>query len=293
MKEDGNLLDTKFSIGVVTICSLDHADVWKLTSNLLPKLVEADNYYVYVPESEITEFAQITNSKIQILSQELLGENYFHSLQARVAFFDNQKRFGWYLQQFFKIEALLNSDDTHLIIWDADCVPVKKMNLFDSSGKPIYMIASHENHPVYFETIKKLLNIFRIQQFSFVIPGFPILKSWVSEFIQEIEDFHKQSWHQSIISCTPLGEASGFSETETLGTWVANRYPMAWTTFSLNWERHGQKRFGYARDFNENSVVGLGMRHNLDIISFENWDSRSIVSRLKRQVYRLIKFLKK
>ena len=292
VSEDRNLLNSKSSVGVITICSLNHSNVWKLTSNLLPKFVEADNYYVYVPESEILEFSKITNPKIQILSQDLLGKEYFNSLKDKVSFFDNQNRFGWYLQQFYKIEALINSNHSNLVIWDADCVPVKKINLFDGLGAPIFMLASQEYHSVYFETITKLFTLPRIQKFSFVIPGFPILKSWVNEFISELEISLKTTWHQAIIDNTPLGEPSGFSETETLGTWIANRHPEEWSTLQLNWERHGQSRFGYAGDFDVKTVVKLGKRHNLDVISFENWDSRRLMIRLKSQIIRLISFFK-
>jgi hypothetical protein len=281
-------LVSKSQVSVITICSLSHADVWRLTSNLLPRFVEADNYFVYVPESELNEFSRITNPQIQILSQDLLGKNYFAYLKNKVDSIGNQKRFGWYLQQFYKIEALINANSSHLVIWDADCVPVKKITLFDSSGAPVYMLASEENHRVYFETIRKLLDLEKVQQFSFVIPGFPILKTWISQFIEDLESKHKIPWYESIIHNTPLGEASGFSETETLGTWVANSYPASWSTIPGNWERHGQRRFGYARDFDLDAVVKLGKRHDLDIISFENWDSRRRVVRLKKLLTKLI-----
>lgn len=274
------------NVGVVTICSLRHADVWKLTSRLLPQFLEANKYYVYVPHSEVTEFKKITNSKIQVMSQDILGKDYFQALSDKVSFCKNEKRFGWYLQQFFKIEALVNLDHTHLVIWDADCVPLTKMNMFDNSGNPNYMLASQEYHKTYFDTIFKLLKISKLQSFSFVIPGFPILKTWVSEFIEEIELRNKSTWHQSIIDCTPFSEASGFSETETLGTWISNRHPESWLTFPLTWERFGQKRFGYARDFDEKSIVRLGKRHHLDIITFENWDKPRMLIRLKNMITR-------
>ena len=280
--ESPALLNSKSGTTVVSICSLSHSDVWKLTSSLLPIFVEAENYFVFVPESEISAFKKITNPQIQILSQGILGQDYYHSLRNIISSRDNEKRFGWYLQQFYKIEALIKMDGSRLVIWDADCVPVKQIKLFNSSGDPIFMRASQENHPVYFETISKLLKISKIQNFSFVIPGFPILKSWVYEFIADLESQSDLTWHESIIRGTPFEEASGFSETETLGTWIANKHPNSWDTIPGNWERHGQRRFGYARDLSVEAILKLGKRHNLDIISFENWDSRSLVVRLKR-----------
>lgn len=262
---------------VITICSLGHKDVWKLTSELLPRFVEADEYLVYVPESEMTEFRSVTNSKITVRSQNELGTDYASKLWARVVSENNSQRYGWYLQQFLKIEALLMSDADRLIIWDADCVPVQKIATFDSSGNPIFMVGAFEYNASYFEAISKLLEMQRVQEFSFVIPGFPIPKAWVLEFEKTVSDTNGgKEWYDAILDTTSFSLKSGFSETETLGTFIANRYPNEWSTFEGFWERRGQKRFGYARNFSAKRIIRVARRAGLDIVSFENWDIRGI-----------------
>ena len=261
---------------VISLCTLDHSDVWKLTSKLLPRFIEANNFIVYVPDNQVSEFMAITDNRIEVLSEDLLGAEYTEKLQQQINLRGNSKRYQWYLQQFYKIEALLIADSQNMVIWDADCVPVKKLSLFSKNGDPIYMQASQEHHYDYFETIEKMLNIQRLQDFSFIIPGFPISKEWVIEFAQYFQDKHGINWYDSIIENTPFERMSGFSEYETLGTWIANKYPNSWSKVDVKWERLGQSRFGYARKFNEKTVVEIGERHGLQVISFENWDYRGI-----------------
>jgi hypothetical protein len=261
---------------VISLCTLDHADVWKLTSKLLPRFVEANRFIVYVPDNQVSEFRTITDDRIEVLSEELLGEQYADKLEQRVSLVGNSKRYQWYLQQFYKIEALLKADSQSVVIWDADCVPVQQLTLFSDNGEPIYMQASQELNYVYFETIEKMLNMQRVQDFSFIIPGFPISKEWVTEFAQYFQDKHGINWYDSIIENTPFERMSGFSEYETLGTWIANKYPNSWSKVDVKWERLGQSRYGYARKFNEKTVVEIGERQGLHVISFENWDYRGI-----------------
>ena len=261
---------------VISLCTLDHSDVWKLTSKLLPRFIEANNFIVYVPDNQVSEFMAITDNRIEVLSEDLLGAEYTEKLQQQINLRGNSKRYQWYLQQFYKIEALLRADSQSVVIWDADCVPVQKIKLFDENREPIYMQASQEFNYDYFETIEKMLNIQRVQDFSFIIPGFPISKEWVIEFAQYFQDKHGINWYDSIIENTPFERMSGFSEYETLGTWIANKYPNSWSKVDVKWERLGQSRFGYARKFNEKTVVDIGERHGLQVISFENWDYRGI-----------------
>jgi hypothetical protein len=266
---------------VISLCTLDHADVWKLTSKLLPRFLEADRFIVYVPDNQVSEFRTITDNRIEVLSEKLLGEQYAENLEQQICLTGNSKRYQWYLQQFYKIEAILKADSQSVVIWDADCVPVQHLKLFGDNGDPIYMQASQEFNYVYFETIEKMLDIQRVQDFSFIIPGFPISKEWVTDFAQYFRDKHGINWYDSIIENTPFERMSGFSEFETLGTWIADKYPNSWSKVDVRWERLGQSRFGYARKFNEKTIIEIGERNGLQVISFENWDYRGIRKFLK------------
>ena len=244
-------MSQKNTTTVISLCSLDHADVWKLTSKLLPRFIAADRYVVYVPDNQVAKFHEITDVKIEVLSEDLLGIAYGEKLRQKISSSGNLKRYRWYLQQFFKIEALLTAKSQNIVIWDADCVPVKKLSLFSKDNKPIYMQASQEYNTFYFETIERMLGMKKIQDFSFIIPGFPITNKWINEFAQYFQDTYSINWYDSILENTPFEKMSGFSEYETLGTWIANKYPNSWFKKEVNWERLGQSRFGYAKNFSE------------------------------------------
>lgn len=279
---------------VVSMCSLAHREVWTHTSRLLPKFVPADEYYVYVPETEMSDFKQFTGPAVKILSQESLSSLYSSALAVAVSGQKNSDRLGWYLQQFNKFEAIRRAEVDELVIWDADCVPLKPIELFSSTGDPVYMNAT-EHHIPYFEAIERLLGLSRVQNQSFVIPGFPVKKIWVDDFFEAIRQRHPRlTWFEAIVSCSDLGLRSGFSETETLGTWIANNYPDRWAMSDLKWERRGQSRYGHASSFSTRDLVSLGVKRNLDIVTFENWDVpetnrairqiRRFVSQISRQI---------
>ena len=259
------------STHVITICSRRHEDVWRLTSELLPRYVKADQYKVYVPESEMSFFSSITPPVFQVNSQESLSQKYLEPLTQRLVESGNPERLGWYAQQFHKIEALRVSDGNFLVIWDADCVPVSEIQLFSSGGEPIYM-GSTEHHEPYFAAIEKLTGLSSRHHSSFVIPGFPITAEMMASFISAIETNHQVPWYEAIMDSTDFSLASGFSETETLGTWVMSRSKESLITSEVTWERYGTHRFGYARHFTPQRLVALARAKGLQIVSFENWN---------------------
>ena len=272
------------STAVITLCNSAHIDVWKLTAELLPRHIKANSYRVYVPVHEIELFRKVSPAVFEVLPQNEFGEEYYESLSQACSLAHNIERLGWYLQQFLKIEILLSSPEELLVIWDADCVPLKPIMTFNSTGDPIYMLASKEYNESYFENIERLLGgLKRVQDFSFVIPSFPVKKLWLQELIEELSERNcGDSWWKTIIDSTDFSLRSGFSETETIGTWVANQYPGQWSTYPGKWERRGQKEFGYARNFSVEKLLRRTRKHSLDIVSFENWDVRGIKLAYKR-----------
>lgn len=269
---------------VISICSKGHLDVWKHTSKLLPKYLSAQEYIVYVPAREIALFRKNTNPLIKVQSQEELSSKFFENLRKELQKANHEERFGWYLQQFLKIEAVQRISTQIVTIWDADCVPVSNIEILNEKDQIVYVDSSRELHPPYFENIGRLLHMIRTQKNCFVIPSFPMKSEWVTEFIKYVEEIHDTHWSDAIIKCTDFKEKSGFSETETLGTWVANTHPSEWVTRPGTWERYGQSRFGYARKLKTENIELLGKRYGLEIITFENWDKRGLKLFIKRLV---------
>lgn len=259
---------------LISFCTKSHSDVWKLTSRGLINYVKADRFIVFVPDAEVNFFSEITDRKIEVISEKNLPSAFYLQLKKSVELANNSSRFNWYYQQFIKIESLIEIASNNLIIWDADCVPVKNLNFFTADGLPKY-IMSDEFHADYFFSLEKLLGLKKLNSKSYIAPGFPITKKWVNEFVDEVEKYnHGQKWHQAIISTTDFTKASGFSEFETLGTWVEANHKNEIKVFNCNWERFGQSKIGYAKNLEFSDVANFAKSKNLDVISFENWDSR-------------------
>jgi len=282
MIEFGANLQGKGKVSVVSVCSHAHLDVWKLTSALLREYVYADEYLVYVPEEYMRIFRRSTPDYVTVESERKLGQSFGPTLARAVEDAGNGDRFGWYFQQFLKIQALLASDSEQLIIWDADCVPVRPQELFSSDGKPVYGRA-FEYHEPYFDNIQRLMGMKRVQDQSFVIPGFPIFREWVHEWSDFVRTrLGTRSWFDAIQVTTDFKLRAGFSEFETLGTWIANTHIGEWASRDIRWERLGQSRFGYARNLSPGELLKLGNQEDLDVISFENWDGRGLRRAMKR-----------
>ena len=285
----------KPTVKIISMCHKAHADVWRLTSELLPDYLKADEFVVYVPGDEVAFFEEITDPKIQVLSQETLGIAYRNRLWNTINAAGNATRFGWYLQQFYKIEALSNHSASAdiLVIWDADCVPLREIPLVNKLMQILYMNASTELHKPYFDNIDRLLGLKRVQSQTFVIPAFPIRNLWITEFVDFIEAKHGCLWADAIINTTDFSLQSGFSETETLGTWVANSYPTAWAPIPGKWERLGQSQFGHVTKFDPEQLLKIGQRNDLDIVTFEHWDKRGPLSAPKRAITKLMAMIKR
>jgi hypothetical protein len=278
---------------IISLCHIDDIGVWELTSKLLPEYVSADVYTVYVPENQVEAFRAISDSRVEVLSELELDSGFTPGLWEELERVDNLKRYGWYLQQFYKLEALRQSKADLRVIWDSDCVPLRPIELFAEGGMPVFMRAEEYNGE-YFALAQRWLGLRRVQNQSFVIPGFPIRGVWVNEFFEYVRGRHGGlPWHRSLLDSVDFSSASGFSEFETLGTWIANKYPSEWKSSELEWERFGHSRFGPANALDTGDLRVLGSRHGLDIVSFENWDRPTQMTRIRNRKIQLKKSARK
>jgi hypothetical protein len=155
-------------------------------------------------------------------------------------------RFGWYLQQFIKLSAVkMFADYKEIVIWDADTVPLKQIRFFNNSGEPIHFVGT-EHHKPYFSAIEKLLGMKKIVGYSFITQNFPITGEIVEDFFEHIEMRNRTSWFDAVLESAIVSESSGFSEYETLGTFIANQYPNLPNVTLTPWIRNGYNEAGTA-----------------------------------------------
>lgn len=277
---------------LLSFCSKQHIGVWSLTSSLLPSCVSADSYEVYVPDEDYAEFERLTPSGFKVRRDSDLDLRFDPMLLQALTGAENLGRLHWYRQQFLKLAAIRDQKADRIIVWDSDCVPARPIDFFTAQGSPVYIRAG-ENRKDYFDLTRKLFNEGRQVDWSFIAPGFPIPRYWSSQFFSDIERSGSgKNWWEVLIDNIDFSSGAGFSEYETIGTWAATKFPGQLKSRSISWERFGRSRFGDAKHLSTTKFLKIARKRDLDVVSFENWDSlrlerlakklKSILARLRR-----------
>ena len=259
---------------IISTCAIKDLEVWKQASKRIIQFIPAKNYIVIVPEAELDKFKKASPGNYLVINEnDVLGT--LNLVQIRNMLPDKFKfRAGWYLQQILKIAVAnnLNDNDGFSLIWDADTVPLQHIDFLNSENK-LQFFVGHEFHQPYFSTIKKLLGIEKIIEQSFIAQSLPFRHEWIKAFIKCIEDRRKESWVNAIMNCSDLNNISGFSEYESIGTFVARNFPGEIMINNDKWERSGTEIF--KRKFLSLSFLDLFASANpsLYFISFEGWSS--------------------
>lgn len=266
----------------VSVAKKYSLDVYRFAARALGELFPESTIRVIVPDHQVRDFEKSLPRTV-IVESELDYDSGFFAPLNDACLQVNPSRKGWYLQQFIKIEALrrLSQHNDALVIWDADAVPLKKIDFFDTEGRPRLFISSEgvtDNrgnyfdviHQPYFQVIEKLLGISRSWDFSFIAQTMPISAQIVQSFFSEIENRAGYVWWKAIIEAVDFSENSGFSEYETLGAYMYGNHPEylsfqsdAWT---LNgWGSHGTPRKAWRASRN------LRASGELALVGFEVW----------------------
>lgn len=126
------------------------------------------NYTIICPEVDIETFnreilkdrcpTQIINENDLLTFKDFssICKDIFPNIESDEKSFT---RIGWYYQQALKIIFPLSKNGTadyRLVMWDADTIPLKKINFFRGDCSILYGSLS-ENHQPYFQTLKGLL----------------------------------------------------------------------------------------------------------------------------------------
>jgi hypothetical protein len=181
------------------------------------------------------------------------------------------KRAGWYLQQFLKLSYAYRCRGEYYMTWDADTIPLRTINM-EEDGKPVFDVKDEYNRP-YFATINRLFNktVSRNNNFSYISEHMLFKTEYVMEMLSEIvgntnlvgEHFFDRIMYA--VHDVDLLE-SGFSEFETYGNYVENRYPGTYKTRSLKSLRNGNKEYGYYPT--KEDLIDASSKY--DLITFEN-----------------------
>ena len=223
---------------VISVAELGCLESWKLSGPQIVAMIQASEYWLIVPDSQLSQF--VANSPIgyTVIPESVFIQDFSEKF-GRCKGDALPGRRGWYLQQLIKLSALERSSHRdRVVIWDADTVPLRQISFFDSHGNCSYYLGS-EFHLPYFENIKRLLGMGRANTNSFIAQNFPITGNQIEAFFTFIETRHQKNWWDAVISTIDFDEASGFSEYETLGTFVSSLSHEPLKIQKGTWSRNG------------------------------------------------------
>lgn len=252
---------------VVSACAARHAAVWARGAPNILRYINAGSYAVIVPDDDLHLFRSLTPSRIEVVPESHHASDIAPLLRRSVPATSN--RYGWYLQQLLKLSAVIHASCDTVLIWDADTIPLRPLRFRDDAGRLLYY-SSDERHAPYFEAIERLLGLAAISPASFVGQCFPIASRHARAFAAEVERRHGRPWYEAIIATTDFSEISGFSEYETLGTYLSHVDAGGMAFQAGAWLRRGNAATGGIARLDPASEAWLAAR--FDHAAFETWD---------------------
>jgi hypothetical protein len=258
--------------------SSQHKDIALKAIRSLQVFAESRKIFVITAPQNFTFFQQKLDDRFPVC---LLDEdNVIEDITLRrlqdyfVRSIGTPQRAGWYFQQFLKMSACrLPEVAEYYLIWDSDTILMQALDFFDEKGN-VFINPKTEYHRPYFETIKKLLNIEKQADYSFISEHLMIKKTYMQELLDHLMAVPsgKKSWVETLLDAVPhhaLGGA-GFSEFETYGNFIAYKYPDHFRCRSLKSIRYGAWHFGTnPSKYDIFSLMLLGYV----FASFETWQS--------------------
>ncbi len=197
-----------------------------------------------------------------------------------------ETRAGWYFQQFLKMAYAQWSKNEYYLIWDADTIPIKEIRFFDDGMRPIFSVKDEYNK-AYFDTINVLLGLKKSIKESFIAEHMMFRKDYMLQLIDDISSSSPdQPWFKTILSSVRDEQIryAGFSEFETYGTYVIDRYPGMYSFRRIKAFRNGRIYFKHT----PSTDVLQWIAKKYETISFE----KSQKNQMDLDIYRIRWFRK-
>lgn len=193
------------------------------------------------------------------------------------------RSFGWYLQQFLKIEYCRQSSASHCLVWDADTVPLRAFEFLDPTGR-IYLTKAEEFHEPYFHTFSELFGVSAPSAQSFISQHMFVECAAMRSMCSLIAERHKVGhWTDAlgaILEDHP-DRANLFSEYETYANYMLLYEPGKVVTRDLHWTR-GESNRTWAVPSHQ---LEIARRSGLDFVAYESknatW-SRALLKSLEK-----------
>lgn len=260
---------------VISVCEARDIDVWKTASRHVARNIDADSYQLICPDHQIAEFVGVSAPCWQIVGENRLnGDECLALIRQRVRG-ENIHRVHWLYQQFLKINAIRGSelgDDAVVLIWDADTIPLRRLDFIEPKSGSLVYYHGREHHAPYFETIGRLLGHDRVAGVSFIAQCMPLQVGWVREMCSWIENRFGTSFEESVLAMLPGLSGSEFSEYETLGSWCWHHHRGEMIMRVRNrWMRNGVRWLGADTESPKARLVLRLIACHYDYVAVEKW----------------------
>ena len=294
-------------------CSLiDNIETLKISIPLINKYYSSPLYTIICPESSITTFITAFNNykNVKIISEDsLISKNDFQLLYKSIAkeMDVNEIKLNktyWYYQQVLKIVFALDNSklDENIIMWDADTIPLRKLDFFDNSESILYG-SLNEFHKQYFETLELIFESMPINFLAFTIQFFTctfeekdFLEEKLNKYLKKENHTNTSVWISFIVLRTVVQkhktvEGSLISEQELFG--LSNYLRSSRSQKKLIYIRFGLT--GYLSNSQMKLLKALNFAHlsyespDLQKLKKQNWGSLLIL--ILKEYYFSIKYL--
>lgn len=280
-------------VEVIIPVSREHVKQLQLSINFIFNNLFVEKIKI-ISKKELFSYFPV-NMKIDFIDEDTSFSFNYHTIENILRQRGGDiKRSGWYFQQFLKMEYCFISKKDYYLIWDADTIPLSKINFFTEDGKKMLFNKKEEHHIPYFKTMDVLFNKkMEYQTKSFISEGMIIECKIMKEMIMDINNNRKlkgKNWIEKIMYAISFDDLnySGFSEFETYGNYLINKYPYKYQERTLKTLRNGMSRYG--RLLTPKELMML----DIDTISFENWDKpQNFFLKLESYMYILQLYLRK
>ncbi|MEQ2025039.1 DUF6492 family protein [Xenorhabdus szentirmaii] len=232
-------------IDVVTVCA--GKDLENITTCIVALKKNLDINNIYVITNDISRVPDL-DSVIAINENDIISYEQIERLK-KIDFPYSNHRFGWYFQQFLKMEfarSIYCQGD--YLIWDADTILLKKIN-FHENESVLFTKGEEQLNNHYVSTYQKLLGVKKTFSFSLISQHLFVNRAIMLRMLDEIENRHKDNFCEAILSNIDGDSPSLFSEYETYVNYYAQINP-CYRVIERKWFRHAAAICGFGSGLN-------------------------------------------
>jgi hypothetical protein len=254
-------------IDVVTACLPRDLHLLRLAIPRLARFLPVRKIHVCAPRREFPRFHSTLGSDVVLLDEDEMVPGVRLAELRKLKLTGFPRGAGWYFQQLLKCGfAFLGGPEDSYLIWDADTVPLRKIELFDEAGRAFFTRAE-ERHAPYFENYERLLGWAPTPPCSFIAQHVVVRKAYMRAMLSEIEARipGEENWAWKIMRTLQGTNSNLFSEYEFYGNYVSSIHPEEVVLRDLSWTRDGVR----LASFHPSEADLDRLAKKFDFVSFE------------------------